>query len=303
MGTLGIQLNQTNSLTKSLTNNKASKSDCDISILQKHINGYWCCNCYHFVESDDIFVSKKHRAYLYRKFEQIEPPKKDYLACICKDCVYYRLQKCSQCNAGSPLCMFPISNWFDSTGLNRKCIDCTAVSDTKKILSSLTHLCASQCILQCNMCCRYKYVCSFSVFSQAYGDDATKMVKELDIIKDQKLYKRTVCFECRMNDDIALYRMMLQQRYLSKISDEPSLVPTTKTPKITASKQKQEEFFSVLSYANAVSGKLERADRHRVEVDGLLAEMLSSEAGSYDSNDNNGPSFILSTMQGISLNK
>jgi len=300
MGSIGIQINHNSLESKP---NKAFV-DPEISILQKHINGYWCCNCYHFVESDDIFVSKKHRAYLYKKFEQIEPPKKDYLACICKDCVYYRLQKCSQCNNGSPLCMFPISHWFEASGRGRKCIDCTAVSDTKKILDSLSNLCPSQCILQCNLCCQYKYVCSFSVFSQAYGDDATKLVRELDINKDHKLYKRTVCFECRMNEDIALYRMMLQQRYMSKISDEPALISTTAaaTTNISASKEKQEEFFSVLSYANAVSGKETNSEQHKVDIESILLKSQTKSSCSSEGDEeteNCGPSFFLSTMQGI----
>ena len=243
-------------------------------------------------------MSKKHRAYLYKKLETIEPPKKDYLACICKDCVYYRLQKCVQCGSGSPLCMFPISHWFESSGRNRKCIDCTAVTDTKKILESLSNLCPSQCILQCNLCCRYKYVCSFSVFSQAYGDDATKLVRELDIKRDHKLYKRTICFECRMNEDIALYRMILQQRYISKISDEPALSSPSPSTKITASQSKQEEFFSVLSYANAVAGKEENLSYHRVDVNDILNKYLTNVD---EESENNGPGFFLSTMQGMHL--
>lgn len=285
MGSIGIQINQ------SKLEASSPDSDSSVSILKKHVNGYWCCNCYHFVESDDIFVSKKHRAYLYKKLEKIDPPKKDYLACICKDCVYYRLQKCVQCGCGSPLCMFPISHWFESSGRYRKCIDCTAITDTKKILESLSNLCPSQCILQCNLCCRYKYVCSFSVFSQAYGDDATKLVRELDIKRDHKLYKRTVCFECRMNEDIALYRMILQQRYISKISDEPTL--SNASTKISASKQKQEEFFSVLSYANAVVGKEENLTHHKVDVNDILAQLTQDD----DGNENSGPGFFLSTMQ------
>lgn len=295
MGTLGIQINN----NSNLENAKNSVIDTEVSILQKQIIGYWCCNCYYFVESDDIFVSKRHRAYLYRKFEQIEPPKKDYLACICKDCVYYRLQKCSQCGKGSPLCMYPISHWFEASGRNRKCIDCTAITDTKKILGSLTNLCPSQCILQCNMCCRYKYVCSFSVFSQAYGEDATKIVKEMDMTKDHKLYKRTVCFECRMNDDIALHGMMLQKRYLSKISDEPSLLSSGQ-PTITASKSKEKQF-NVLSYANVVSGVEESSFQHKIDVKSVLEEAQKQSIVAKD-NNNGGPSFIVSTMQGTSFN-
>lgn len=278
MGSIGVQFSQSA---------KYQSDDDKTSILKKHVNGYWCCNCYHFVEGDDIFVSKKHRTYLYRKFEQIEPPKKDYLACICKDCVYYRLQKCSQCLKGSPLCMFPISHWFEFSGRNRKCIDCTAVSDTKEILNSLKTLSPSQCILQCNLCCQYKYVCSFSVFSHAYGEDAKKIVRDLDIKRDQKLYKRTVCFECRMNEDIALYRSMLKERYLSKISGEPQLTST----KITANNEKHEQFFGNVSYAKAVTGNNISYDHHQVDISSVLLE------NDVDKNES-GPVFFVSTMQG-----
>lgn len=299
MGTLGIQQNV---ITNKLDSIKISSViDTEVSILQKQISGYWCCNCYYFVQSEDIFVSKKHRTYLYRKFEQIEPPKKDYLACICKDCVYYRLQKCSQCGSGSPLCMYPISHWFESCSRSRKCIDCTAVTDTKKILGSLANLCPSQCILQCNMCCRYKYVCSFSVFSQAYGEDATKIVKEMDITKDQKLYKRTICFECRMNEDIALHGMMLQKRYLSKISDAPSLIDSTDKQSqaiITSSKSIGNKFLNnVLSYANVVSGVEQGSIRHKIDVRELLEQARQESA--LQTKVNSGPSFIVSTMRGM----
>ena len=53
------------------------------SMLQKQVCGHWCFNCYHFVGIDDIFINKKHRVYLFEKFEQMEAPKDEYLVCIC----------------------------------------------------------------------------------------------------------------------------------------------------------------------------------------------------------------------------
>ncbi|XP_057307952.1 uncharacterized protein LOC130645853 [Hydractinia symbiolongicarpus] len=266
-------------------NHVTSDIICDLgqsSILKKQISGHWCFNCYHFVDTDDTFMSKKHGDYMYQKFEEIESPREDHLVCICLDCVYYRLQICSVCSKGSPLCMYPLCQWFEVNNKERTCIDCTAIAETRDILNSLDTLCASQCILQCNKCCNYKYVGSFSVFTNAYGEHARRVIRDLDVKKDQQLYKRTICLECRLNEDIIIYRQTLKDRYLSKILSEPVL-----SAKITANVEKSEQFFGVQSYASAVSGKQFNVGHHKVDVESLRSE----------EDESNGPVYFLSTMQ------
>lgn len=265
------------------------------SVLQKQVCGHWCFNCYHFVSADDIFVNKKHRAYLFEMFDQMEAPKDEYLVCICLDCVYYRLQKCSDCLIGRPLCMFPLTQWFEEMPQKRKCIDCTAFSETKGVLQTLGNLHANQCILQCNSCSQYKYVCSFSVFSNAYGAKARRVVRELDMKKDQKLYKRSICLQCRLNDDINLYRKSLKERYLSKISDDPQL---SAEMVITANPEKGDEFFGSMSYANVVmgqsNGELAMPEPHQEDISDVINKCLLEE----EQSGSQGPAFFLSSMHG-----
>ena len=259
------------------------------SVLQNRVNGHWCFNCYHFVEIGDIFTNKRHGKYLNDQLEQIKSPRVDYLVCICLDCVFYRIQKCISCTKGNPLCMFSLSEWFDSKPKNRTCIDCTAINETRDILKQLNNLCASQCILQCNSCFQYKYVFSFSAFTQAYGDNACRVIRDLDMHQDQKLYKLIVCLECRLQEDVASYRQTLKDRYFNAIAKEPLLTST-----LTVNEEQAENFFGNCTYANAVVGNTVKAKPFKVSVESIIEKLLPEEFNS----DRVGPVSILCTMKG-----
>ena len=267
-----------------------------MSVLQKPLNGHWCFNCYHFIDIDDVYVNKVHREYMFNKLEELESPRDDFLVCICLDCVYYRTQRCASCLRGIPLCMFPIKEWFESMPRNRTCIDCTAEEETKDILKTLNNLCASQCVIQCSSCFQYKYVSSFSVFTNAYGDEARKVICDVNSKKDFRLYKKMICLLCRLTEETKFYRQNLKERYFSKISVEPLL---TKQCDVTANEGHGCKCFGPVSYAKAVQGKIETMQRHRVDIKTLL------EASSNTKEKNDGivgPIYFLSTMQGKLIN-
>jgi len=291
MGTLIHPSNYDSMKLNSEEKEKDLLEPCLSSILKKPVNGHWCFNCYHFVDIDDIYVNKGHREYLFDKLESIISPRDDFLVCICLDCVFYRTQKCASCIKGLPLCMYSLSEWFEHMPRDRMCIDCTAIKETKDILKQLNNLCASQCILQCNSCCEYKYVSSFSAFENAYGNEARKIVCNFNMKKDFQLYKRMICLFCRLNEETKNYCKNLKDRYFSKISIEPVLtkdlnnIPTN----ITANAIQGGKFYGSVSYAKAVSGPSLPIKQHYVDLKSVLQR---------NNNDKTlGPVYFLSTMQ------
>ncbi|XP_002164517.3 uncharacterized protein LOC100198745 [Hydra vulgaris] len=258
------------------------------SILQNRINGHWCFNCCHFVETDDIFTNKKHCKYLNDKLEQIKSPRLDYLVCICLDCVFYRIQKCIKCSNGNPLCMFSLAEWFDSKPKNRTCIDCTALNETQDILKQLSNLCASQCILQCNACFQYKYVFSFFAFTQAYGNNACCVIRDLDIHQDQKQYKLIVCLECRLKEDVESYRQILKERYFNAIAKEPVLTSSFKV-----NEEQAENFFGRCTYVNALVGTAIKSRPFKVDIKSVIEKLPPDEINL----DELGPVSVLCTMK------
>ena len=265
---------------------------CRRSILQNPVSGHWCFNCRHYVETDDIFISKKYKDYMYDFFQTTEAPKPDFLVCICLDCIYYRLNVCCSCMEGKPLCMYPLEQWFEHKPTDRRCIDCTAIEETQDILRSLNHISPSQCILQCHGCCKFKCVCCFSVFGSAYGDKARRVIKDLNVKRDKKLYKRSICLECRLSEDIDQYRKCLRERYNSKISSEPTLDGDNvgDDPTITSSECVSDKFFSMMTYAKVVAGVPLIRKSYKIDAQDL------EKALKQDNND--GPAHFLSTMKG-----
>lgn len=211
-----------------------------------------CFNCSHRKQTpEDYFnVSQNHKNFVDKMSSEeteFESQKENDFRLICADCVYDRFQQCKNCMKKKPLCMFKVSEWFLRKD-ERKCIDCSALDESKRLLTE-GHA-PHELIRQCFCCSHFKYVPSFIT---AYKREATYLPRD--------------CFECQLKHDIESYKKNLQYRYELKLKQEPVLGDERDTEEAGG---KVINTNSVASYASVVtkgSGTRESDDNENADLE------------------------------------
>ena len=275
---------------------------------------YWCFNCQQSVENEEVFRSRRHRTFLGEKMAAICPPwhsvkNVNKAICICQDCVFYRIQVCSCCRKGAPLCMFTLEEWFASKPMHRKCLDCTALNETLHVSVALPcWVPPSQFVLQCHGCSKFKYICSFAIFHHMFEEGcchrAIRDGNEKDAVKmNVKKGQRKICLTCQLTEDIDKYKAFLKRRYNFKVSLEPTLAQ-----KVTGNDN--EGSLDQKSYASVLIGNMSTFDEENKEnVNPLLKSSVDSidevsifEKSSVDSIDEvsifEGPAYVIASLKG-----
>ena len=248
---------------------------------------FWCFNCQQRVDEDEVYNSTKHKDFLGKQMavvQSIRTSTKEINVCICQDCVFYRIQICSCCSKAAPLCMFTLEEWFVANALHRKCLDCTALTETIHVSCSLPYkMPTHHFVQQCLQCSKFKYICSFVIFRHFYDEGcchrAIRDGHEKTCNKNNS--KNSICIECKLLIDIQEYKLFLKERYHFRISLEPS---------ISCQIDGNTSNSNVKSYANAVTGRLANKSLQKNEefMDMKIQRLF------------NGPVFVISTLKGIS---
>ncbi len=205
------------------------------------------------------------------------------IVCICQDCVYYRIQVCASCSKGAPLCMYTLEEWFASNSLDRKCLDCTALTETLHVSFSLPYLVpTSQFIQQCLTCSKFKYLCSFMLFQHSNIEGRChRAIRDGNERRGDKA--RSECIECKLFHDIREYKIFLKERYNFRVSLEPSVSCTARES------GKREQFVEEGSYADIVKG-----ERFKGGENGNTIGQIANE----NSKPSKGPVYVISTLKG-----
>eukprot|EP00794_Sanderia_malayensis_P010027 gene10027-11051_t len=253
---------------------------------------FWCFNCQQCVEEEEVYNSPRHRTFLDKRMaavhlERAPHQNRKKSVCICQDCVFYRIQVCSCCNKGAPLCMFTLEEWFVSNSLHRKCLDCTAMTETLHVSFSLPFMVpTSQFIQQCITCSKFKYICSFIIFQHAYIEGCChRAVRDgNEGVGDSGAMTKSVCIECKLFHDIRDYKLFLNERHNFRISLEPTIS--------CADGRDNERTISSIetTYAKVVKGEKSKMDENLIEI---------SCSTNNNSKSSKGPVFVISTLKDL----